>query len=139
MMSGREDLNEKKRDKAANLATRVFAVVIATLFVMLFASAAIAAENNMVTIKGQIVAADGYANTVTVQSIEKAPSPDMLTTREYTFAVDKMTNVTSCNQNKTLNYIGRGEEVTVTYHEYGGKLIADAIDIAATSVVCYIQ
>ncbi|HSB30501.1 MAG TPA: hypothetical protein VLD55_02775 [Candidatus Sulfobium mesophilum] len=136
-MSTRETIDKKKGDKATNLATRVFAVVVATFFVILFANAAMAAENNMITLKGQVVAVDNHAQTVTVLSIEKAGSSDMMMTGEYTFAVDKVTNVTSCTENKTFNYIGAGETVTVTYHEYEGKLIADAIDIPASDLVCY--
>src|SRR5512135_1610173 len=129
-MSTRETINEKKLDKAASIATRALAVVIAAFFVILFANAAImASENNMITLKGQVAAVNSYEKTVTVLSFGEAG--------EYTFAVDKVTNVISCTENKTFNDIGAGEAVTVTYHEYEGKLIADAIDVQAIDLVCY--
>ena len=88
-----------------------------------------ASENNMITLKGQVAAVNSYEKTVTVLSFGEAG--------EYTFAVDKVTNVISCDENKTFNDIGAGEAVAVTYHEYEGKLIADAIDIPASDLVCY--
>jgi hypothetical protein len=135
-MFGRETINEK-RSKAGTLVTRILLMAVAALFVMSFAYPAVA-NDNALTLKGEIVAVDNYAKTLTVKSLEKTRSSDMGLRGEFTFTMDKMTNVVSCTENKSLNDIGVGEKVTVTYYEKEGVLFADTIEIGIPIVVaCY--
>jgi len=126
-MFGRETIKAK----------RILVMVFAALFVLSFAYPALAGDN-MLTFKGEIVAVDNYAKTLTVTSLGRNSSAGMDTKSAYTFKMDKMTNVVGCNENKSLTDIMTGEKVTVTYHEKEGSLIADTIEIGIPIVVaCY--
>jgi hypothetical protein len=137
MMFDRETITERRSVKAVSLVTSIFVFVVAALFVMAFANPAIAGEK-MATFKGEVIAVDHYAKTLTVKSKEPSLSSALGTMGGFAFATDEMTNVTSCTQNKTFEDIGVGEKVTVTYHEKDGKLFADAVDVGIPLIIaCY--
>ena len=137
MMFSRETINERKSVKTMSLVISIFAFAVAALFVMSFAGPAVAAEK-IATIKGEVIAVDHYAKTLTVKSKEPSLSSAFGTMGGFTFTTDQMTNVTSCTQNKTFEDIGVGEKVTVTYHEKDGKLFADAVDVGVPLIIaCY--
>jgi len=133
-MFGRKTINREM----ANLLTGVFVTVVAVLFVMSFGTQVNALESKA-NLKGEVVAVDDYAKTVTVRSMEMVPSSGIGMNDKITFAADKGTNVTSCTQNRIFNDINTGAKVTVTYHELDGKLVADVIDIAPVvlAYACY--
>ncbi len=133
-MFGRKTINRKM----ANLLTGVFVTIVAALFVMSFATQ-VNAQGSKANIKGEVIAVDNYARTVTVKSLEILPSPGFGMNDNITFATDKGTNVTSCTQNRIFNDINVGAKVAVTYHELDGKLVADVIDIAPVvlAYACY--
>jgi len=133
-MFGRKTINRKM----ANLLTGVLVTIVAALFVMSFATQ-VNAQGSKANIKGEVIAVDDYARTVTVKSPEMLPSPGFGMNDNFTFATDKGTNVTSCTQNRIFNDINVGAKVAVTYHELDGKLVADVIDIAPVvlAYACY--
>ncbi len=128
----------KKGGEPASLAAYVLVTAVAVLFVLSFTHYAVAAEG-MAILKGEVIAVDSYGRTLTVRPIEAVESFSMWTGGGYTFTFDQMTNVIRCYQNKALEDIEVGERVTVTYHEEGGSLFADAIDIAPLFLACYDQ
>ena len=117
---------------------RMLAIAVSVFFVLSLAGVVIA-EESMVTLKGDVVAVDKYSKTLTVKSIESAKSSGFGMKGQFTFDMDKMTNVTTCNLNKSLEDINVGEKVTVTYHLENGRFLADAVDIAPTFLACYDQ
>ncbi|HUO77488.1 MAG TPA: hypothetical protein VMU21_07910 [Thermodesulfovibrionales bacterium] len=133
-MSNRKTINKKM----TNLLTGVFVTVVATLFVMSFAIQVNALESKA-NLKGEVVAVDDYAKTMTVKSMETVPSSGIGMNDNITFTADKGTYITSCTQNRIFNDINTGAKVAVTYHELDGKLIADVIDIAPVvlAYACY--
>ena len=133
-MFSRKTINKKM----ANVLTDMLVMVVAALFVMSFATQLNARESKA-NLKGEVVAVDGYAGTVTVKSMETVPSSGISMKDNITFATYKETNVTSCTQNRILNDINAGEKVTITYHEAEGTLFADVIDIAPVvlAYACY--
>jgi len=135
-MFNRDTINGKGRAETGNAVTGILVLVFAMFFAISLASSAIASENAS-SLKGEVVAVDTYDNTLTVRPIEAARSSAMGTDPELTFTIDKMTSVTGCTQNKTLEDITAGEQVTVTYHEEGGRLFADAVDIPPVILACY--
>jgi hypothetical protein len=137
-MFGRKNIDARRSRRPASLALGVFAVVVSALFVVSFAQSVVAAEN-LITLKGEVVAVDSYGRTLTVKPIEWMESSPMGIGGEFTFAFDKMTNVMRCYQNKTLEDIDVGERVTVTYRETESGLVADAIDISPVFLACYDQ
>jgi len=116
----------------------VLAVLLAAFFVMGFAYQ-VNAQGTKANLKGEVVAVDDYAKTVTVKSMEMVPSSGIGMNDNITFTADKGTNITSCTQNRIFNDINTGAKVTVTYHELDGKLVADVIDIAPVvlAYACY--
>ena len=133
-MFGRKTINKRM----ANLLTGMGMMVITTLFVISFA-AQVNAEGGMANLKGEVIAVDDYARTVTVKSMDMVPFQGIWMKDNITFATDKGTNVTSCTQNRVFNDINVGAKVAVTYHETEGKLVADVIDIAPVvlAYACY--
>ncbi len=121
-----------RRKRTANTAAVVFVVALATLLAISLAGSALAAENAS-SLKGEVVAIDTYDNTLTVRPIESAGGA----APELTFMIDKKTEVTGCSQSKTREDIAVGEHVSVKYHEEGGILFADAVDIPAVVLACY--
>jgi hypothetical protein len=113
-------------------------MVVAALFAMSFAHSALAAEN-MATFNGEVIAVDSYDKTFTVKPLESIESESMESSAPLTFNWDKMTSVIMCDQNSSIEGIRVGGRVTVTYHEEGGSLIADAINIAPLYLACYDQ
>jgi hypothetical protein len=92
----------------------------------------------MATLKGEVIAVDHYAKTLTVKSKEPSLSSALGTMDGFTFTTNEMTSVTSCAQNKSFEDIGVGENVAVTYHEKDGKLFADAVDVGIPLIIaCY--
>ena len=58
---------------------------------------------------------------------------------EYTFSIDKMTNIQMCNQNEIFRNVKVGDRVKVIYHEKGSSLIADNISITTPLLACLIE
>jgi len=132
-MFNRKTINETR---VATSVTTILIAVVALLFVMSFANQA-AARGKMDSLKGEVVAVDGYNKTLTVKSIESSQSSPAGMEGEFVFDADRNTNVIWCSQNKTFEDIRAGDKVTVTYHERGGRLVADAIDIPPVVLACY--
>lgn len=137
-MFGKKSISDIRRFDAENLLFGILAVAVAAFLVMSFANRAIAGENPA-ALKGDIVSVDGYAKTLTVRSNGAIPSPSMGMPGEITFATDDMTNVIRCNENKNFEDIRVGETATVTYHEEGGRFIADTVEIPTVILACYEQ
>jgi len=122
-MKGVEIMFGRIKINTANL-TGVFAMVIAALFLVSLATQ-VNAEESKANIRGEVVAVDHNAGTVTLRSLDKDT---------FTFSMDKGTNVTSCTQNMIFRDIGVGEKVTVTYHEAANRFVADVIDIEPVAI-----
>lgn len=124
--------------KMVNVMTGMVVMVVGALFVMSFATQ-VNAQGSKANLKGEVVAIDDYARTVTVKSMETVPSSGIETEDNVTFTTDKETNVTSCTQNMIFSDLKVGEKVNITYHEAEGKLVADVIDIAPVvlAYACY--
>ena len=136
-MFGKKTIHERKSLKAATLMMGFFIAAVAALFLMSFTTPA-ASEGMMTSLKGEVVAVDTFAGTITVKPFDTGLSYDMNLDGTITFTIDNMTSVMSCGQNKPLEYIGAGEKVTINYHEKEGTLFADAIDVSIPLVVaCY--
>ena len=133
-MFDRKTINKK----IANVLTSMLVMVVAALFVMSFATQ-VNAQGSKANIKGEVIAVDDYARTVTVKSLEMLSSSGIGMNENITFSADKGTNVTSCTQNRIFNDINVGAKVAITYHELDGKLVADVIDIAPVvlAYACY--
>src|SRR5512135_1446855 len=102
--------------KMANVVAGVVVMVVAALFVMSFATQ-VNAQGSKTSLKGEVVAIDDYARTVTVKSMETIPSYGNSMKDNITVATDKETNVTSCTQNMIFSDLKVGEKVNITYHE----------------------
>ncbi len=122
----------------ANVLTGMLVMVVAALFLMSFA-AQVNSQGSKANLKGEVVAVDDFAGTVTVRSMERIPSSGIEIDDKVTFTTDRGTNVTSCTQNMIFRDIGEGAKVTVTYHEAASTLVADVIDIAPVAIAyaCY--
>ena len=120
IMSKRTILNKR----IAHVST-VMLVTVATVIFLMSMATQVTAEQSRAYLKGEVVAVDYNARTVTVSSNEKVA---------FTFAMDKGTYVTSCTQNMIFRDIGVGEKVAVTYHDAGDSLVADIIDITPASI-----
>lgn len=133
-------ISERSSAITADLVRRVVVVVVGLVLVMSYAIVANAQEK-MSTLKGEVIAVDNYAKTLTVKASET--SEPYMTGKDHVFSFDtnEMTNVKMCTMNKSFRDIGVGEKVTLTYHEKDRKLIADAIDIdvPTLSFACYDQ
>jgi hypothetical protein len=129
IMLGKTNIHKKGR-RPASLAVSMLVTAVAVLFVLSFTHSAVAAEN-MSTLKGEVIAVDSYAKTLTVSSDELPGG--------ITFSSGNMTNVIRCYQNRTIGDIEVGERVAVRFHEEYGNLMADAIDIAPVFLACYDQ
>ncbi len=119
-----DDRKDKRSANPLKLFTGFLAVTVAVLFLVAFATPAVAAREKIKTLSGQVVAIDPHAGTLTVKSSGSNESSMGL----FMFATDNMTSILSCAQNKTLRDIGVGQDVTVAYHEKDGKLFADVVD-----------
>ncbi len=131
------NMNDRRRAGEAGRVTGLLILVTAALIVFSFLNPAVVAAN-MGAFKGEVVAIDSYGKTFTVKSLDSGLYP-METAGERTFSLDRFTNVTRCDQNRTAQDIGNGERVNVTYHNEGGYLVADAVDIAPVFLACYDQ
>jgi len=118
------DRENKRSARPFKLFTVLLAVAVAAIFMVSFATPAIAVGEKISTLSGQVIAVDPYAGTLTVKSSGRNESSMGM----FTFATDKMTSVVSCAQNNSLRDIGLGQDVTVTYREKEGKLFADVIE-----------
>ena len=134
VMFSRKTINKKM----ANVMTGMIVMVVAAIFVMSFATQ-VNAQGSKANLKGEVVAIDDYARTVTVKSMETIFSYGNSMKDNITVATDKETNVTSCTQNMIFSDLKVGEKVNITYHEAEGKLVADVIDIAPVvlAYACY--
>ncbi len=119
---------KKNISKRAVIASGLFAVAIAAFFVILMASQASAYEN-MMMIQGRVTSVDNFDRTFSVIGAEGV----------VTLTADKATSMTLCDRNMGFGNIAAGQNVTVTYHDYNGKLVADAVDIAPVVLACYNQ
>ena len=117
---------------------RVFVASLAVLFVFCISSATVAKDTEY-SLKGQVVSVDPLAHQLIVLSVEKVPALTSGTLGEFTFSMDAMTKVTMCNQEKSVGDITGGQEITVSYHERGGKLYADSIDMRAPIMACSLK
>lgn len=133
-MFNRKTINKKM----ANVLTGMFMIGVAVLFVMSFATQ-VNAKGSKANLKGEVVAVDDFAGTVTVKSMETVPFSGIEMKDTITFKTNKETNVTSCTQNRIFNDINVGAKVAITYHEAAGKLVADIIDITPVvlAYACY--
>ena len=124
--------------KIANLLTGMLVMVVAALFLTSFATQVNALESKA-NLKGEVVAVDDYARTVTVKSMETAPSLGIGMKDNITFVTFNETSVTSCTQNRIFNDLKMGDKVNITYHVAEGTLFADVIDIAPVvlAYACY--
>ncbi len=75
------------------------------------------------TLTGDIVAADDYSRTITLEPVS---GEDM---GLLTLSIDRSTEITSCTQSRTFNELGTGQRIAVTYHEENGNLVADKIKL----------
>jgi hypothetical protein len=132
------NINDRRRAGEAGRVAGLLILVTAALIVFSFLNPAVVTAADTGAFKGEVVAIDSYGKTFTVKSLDSGLYP-METAGELTFSLDRSTNVTSCEQNRTAQDIGVGERVSVTYHEKGGYLIADAVDIAPVFLACYDQ
>ena len=124
--------------KMVNVMTGMVVMVVGALFVMSFATQ-VNAQGSKANLRGEVVAIDDYARTVTVKSMETIFSYGNSMKDNITVATDKETNVTSCTQNMIFSDLKVGEKVNITYHEAEGKLVADVIDITPVvlAYACY--
>ncbi len=110
------------------IASAVLVAALGVFFVILFANQAVADEN-MMLLKGRVTSVDSYDRTFSVSG------PAGL----ITLSADKSTSITLCDRNLGFGNISAGQNVTVTYHEYDGALVADVVDIAPVVLACYNQ
>ncbi len=115
---------DKRTAEPYKLFTGFLAVAVAVLLMISLATPAVAAVGKVPTLSGEVIAVDPSAGTLTVKSSQRNSSSMGV----FTFTTDNRTSITSCAQNETLRDISPGQDVTVTYHEKGGKLLADAIE-----------
>ena len=105
--------------------TLLLVAAVAALFVIMLANQAVS-EEYMTTIKGQIASVNGYDRTLSVMGKEG----------QYTFSIDRSTNVVICDMNKSFEDLDTGQNVTVTYHAKDGKFVADSVEIAPVILAC---
>ncbi len=117
---------ESGRSSAVRLLTRISALLAMLILVLSFTTPAVAMDSR---ITGVVTAVDTYSGTLVVRPADNQPSAMAMT--EYTFVLRHGTRVVLCDQNSTVENLGIGQRVTVTYHEQDGKTIADRIDISA--------
>jgi ribosome biogenesis SPOUT family RNA methylase Rps3 len=117
---------------------KVFALSVAVFFMVCLSSVTFAMETEY-SLKGQVVSLDSLAQKLTVKSTDKIPALFSGTLGDFTFSIDKMTKVTMCNQEKPVEDVKVGQEVTVSYHELDGQLYADAIAMPAPLMACLLQ
>ncbi len=117
---------------------KAFAVGIAVFFVVSLSSISIAQEEEY-SLKGRVISVDFLAQRLTVQSVDKIPSLVSGTLGQFTFSMNEITKVTMCDQVKPIEDIKIGQEITVSYHEQGGRLYADSIAVPTPLVACLIE
>ncbi len=117
---------------------KFLAAGVAVLFVLFLSSVSIAQEEEY-TLKGRVVSVDYLAQKLTVQSVDKIPSLVSGTLGQFTFSMNAITKVTMCDQVKPIEDIKIGQEITVSYHERGGKLYADSIAIPTPLLACLVE
>jgi len=127
-MLGKLTLNEK-RSLVAAIAV-VFA--LAAIFVMYSANSASALP---FAFKGQVIAVDASAKTLTVKATEESSLASM--GGQYTFRLNELSGVVMCGIDKDIKDIRAGDDVTVWYHEEGtGNILADSIDLSSPNMKC---
>ncbi|MGD0884071.1 MAG: hypothetical protein ABSA46_04200 [Thermodesulfovibrionales bacterium] len=114
---------------------KVLAASVAVVFMLCLSSITFANDTEF-TLKGQVVSLDSLAQKLTVNSIYKTPALISGTLGDFTFSMGEMTKVTMCNQEKPIEDIKVGQDVTVSYHELNNQLYADAIAIPSPLVAC---
>ncbi len=105
---------------------RILAVAVALLFVAAFANAAVAAVK-LSSLKGEVVAVDLSAKTVTVKAVNAPKMPTTIVEGQLTFAVDNMTKISMGKKHEALGKIKAGDMVEVKYHTKDGRDIADSL------------
>jgi len=91
------------------------------------------------SLEGKLIAINQLAGTLTVKTDEDLLQSPVETMGEYTFSIDKMTNIQMCNQNEIFRNVKVGDRVKVIYHEKGSSLIADNISITTPLLACLIE
>ncbi len=127
-MNSIQDIEKTVSARTAYVAAWTIVMAIATFFVLQPLNQAYADEN-MMTLKGRVASVDSYDKTFSVLGPEG----------KVTLSTSKSTGFTLCDRNSSFGSLAPGQNVTVTYHEYDGSLIADAIDIAPVVLACYNQ
>ncbi len=137
-MFEKRTIGDKRKTGSKNLVTAFSVLFLALSFMISPVSTAIAVEKTL-TLRGEIVAIDSHSGTFTVKPVQMTKTSMMGKSGEITFASDKKTNVVWCNMNRSFNDIKIGDRVSVSYHERGGRLYANTVDIQTFVVACYEQ
>ncbi len=109
---------------------RILAVAVAVLFAATFTGAAVAAEK-WSSLKGEVVAVDLNAKTVTVKAVNTPKMGTSIVEGQLTFAVDHMTKISMGKKHEALGKIKAGDMVEVKYHAKDGRDIADSLLITS--------
>ena len=114
-----------------NLSAAIFVALVAALFLMFYVDT-VTAQGGMVSHKGEVLAIDRDARTLTLRLFETDMSYDIRTRGEVTFAYTDMTIVDSCDQVRSFDDIKVGENALITYSEPAmGEPLASTITLAA--------
>lgn len=137
-MFDRKTIGNMRRSGLKNLLIGFLVLVAGLSFVISSSSTAVAEERTSV-LKGEVIAIDNYSRTFTVKPVQMTKPSMTGKAGEVTFASDRKTNVVWCNMNRSFNDIKIGDRVSVSYHERGGRLYANVVDIQTLVVACYEQ
>ncbi len=127
-MNSRQNIDRTASVRTAFVAAWILVMAVAAFFVLQPLNQAYADES-MMTIKGRVASVDSYDKTFAVLGSEG----------KIALSTGKSTSFTLCDRNSSFGSLASGQDVTVTYHEYDGSLIADAVDIAPVVLACYNQ
>ena len=128
---------------------KLLMVVFAVLLAVSLVGIAIAA-NDLGTYRGEVIALDHYAKTVTVRGSEPAVSPFWLGGEQgisaplgslgaFKFSTDKETSVLMCNMSRDFSSISVGDRVNIKYGEKNGDYIAKFVDIRVPTLACNLE
>jgi hypothetical protein len=117
----------------------MFVIAITLLFTISLISPSVAQEKPYsynYSFTGRVTAVNFLGKNMTVRATGATPSLAVVPGDEFTFNLNEKTNITTCNEPKTLDSIKVGDEVTVNYHEENGKLYASNIALQIPLVAC---
>ncbi len=107
------------------------------VFCMLFiANVVVAAEGTMGSLRGEVVAVDHHARTISLKLFPSGPAISPSGSGGYLFLTDEKTMVTGCNTAMDFDNIKVGELVNIKYSIDRGWYFAEAIDVARPLIVC---